>query len=128
MPEQAVMKATLQAYVDRYNAGDADGVVALFAPRAWMEDPIGTPIKDRDAIAALMRDGVAYGARLTPVAPIRGSHGAEAALVFEVEYAPPGGPRTRIRSIDCCTFDEAGLITSLRAYWGPDDVEIVGGA
>lgn len=123
MLDQAMMKAALQAYVDRTNAGDAEGLIALFAPDAWMEDPIGTPIKTRDEMAALFRDGAAYGARIERVAPIRGSHGAEAALVFEVEYTPPGSRRLRIRSLDVCTFNEEGLITSLRAYWGPDDVE-----
>lgn len=123
MPDPSVMKAALQAYVDRTNAGDAEGLIALFAPNAWMEDPIGTPIKNRAEMAALFADGVAYGSRIRRVTPIRGSFGAEAALVFEVEYTPPGGKLTRIRSLDLCTFDENGLITSLRACWGPDDME-----
>ena len=125
-PSQAVMKAALQAYVDRTNAGDAEGLAALFAEHAVIEDPIGTPAKSKAEFVALMTDGVALGSRITPVAPIRGSHGAEAALVFDVEYTPPGGPRTRIRSLEACTFGEDGLITSLRAYWGPDDIEETG--
>jgi steroid Delta-isomerase len=120
---QAGMKAALQAYVDRTNAGDADGLAALFAPDAVIEDPIGTPAKTRAEFVALMADGVRFGARITPVAPIRGSHGQEAALVFDVEYHPPEGGRRRIRSLDACRFDDNGLIVSLRAYWGPDDVE-----
>jgi steroid delta-isomerase len=116
------MKAALQAYVDRTNAGDADGLLSLFSPDAYMEDPVGTPRKYRDEMAKLFRDGAAYGARIEIVAPIRGSHGNEAAVVFDVCYTPPGGPRLRIRSLDVCTFDEGGRITSLRAFWGPDDV------
>ena len=38
-PPQAVMKAALQAYVDRTNAGDAAGLVALFAPDAVFLNP-----------------------------------------------------------------------------------------
>ncbi|SFR91658.1 nuclear transport factor 2 family protein [Sphingomonas jatrophae] len=122
MPDQQVMKAALQAYVDRTNAGDADGLLALFAPDAVMEDPVGTPIKQRAEMAQLFRDGAAYGARIDLIGPPRGSHGAEAAIAFDVRFTPPGSPRLLIRSLDVCTFDEDGLITSLRGFWGPEDV------
>lgn len=123
MPGQAKMKTALQAYVDRTNAGDAAGILALFAPNATIEDPVGTPPKRGEEMAAWFRDSVAFGARITPVTAMRGSHANAAGLVFEVEFTPLGGSPTRIRSIDICTFDEQGLITSLKAYWGPDDVE-----
>jgi steroid delta-isomerase len=123
VPGQAAMKQALQVYVDRINAGDAAGVLALFAPDAVIEDPIGSPPRSGEAIAAWFADTVAYGTRITPVAPLRGSHGSEALLVFDVEFTPPGGERLRIRSADACQFDAAGRITSLRAFWGPDDIE-----
>lgn len=123
VPDQATMKAALQAYVDRTNAGDAAGLVALFAPGAVIEDPVGTPLKSGAEIVQWFADTVAFDARIFPVAPIRGSHANEAALVFHVEFTPPGGERLRIHSLDVCTFNAAGLITSLRAWWGPDDVE-----
>lgn len=122
-PPQAVMKAALQAYVDRTNAGDVAGLVALFAPDAVIEDPVGSPIKQAADFPAWFGDAVAFGARITPVAPIRGSHGNAAALVFDVEFTPPGSERLRIRSLDVCTFHTNGQIASLHAYWGPDDVE-----
>ena len=121
-PDQTAMKAALQAYVDLTNAGDAAGLVALFAPGATIEDPVGTPRKQGDEIAAWFADSVAFGARIYPAAPIRGSHGNEAALVFDVEFTPPDSPRLRIRSVDICRFDANCRITSLRAFWGPDDV------
>ena len=124
MPETATMKATLQAYADRINAGDAAGVLALFTPDAEIEDPIGSPIKRGNDLPRWFADTVAFDTRITPVAPLRGSHGNEALLVFDVEFTPPGSPRMRIRSADACTFDAAGRITSLRAYWGPDDLEL----
>ena len=122
-PDQAAMKAAMQAYVDRTNAGDAEGLVALFAAGATIEDPVGSQIKHGEDIAAWFRDSVAFNAQITPVAPIRGSHSNEAALAFEVEFTPSGGDRLRIRSVDVCTFDDEGRITSLRAFWGPDDIE-----
>lgn len=125
MPDPALMKATLQAYADRINAGDTAGILALFAPDAEIEDPIGSPIKRSSDLPGWFADTVAFDTRITPVAPLRGSHGNEALLVFDVEFTPPGSPRMRIRSADACTFDATGRITSLRAYWGPDDLEIV---
>jgi steroid delta-isomerase len=122
MPDQHVMKAALQAYVDRTNAGDTDGLLALFTADAFMEDPVGTPYKYRAEMAELFRNGAAYGAHIEIVAPMRGSHGNEAAVMFDVCFTPPESPRLRIRSLDVCTFDEAGLITSLRGFWGPDDI------
>ncbi|NLR70676.1 SnoaL-like domain-containing protein [Novosphingobium sp. ERN07] len=122
VPTQAAMKATLQAYVDQINAGDAAGVTALFAPDAIIEDPIGSEPRTGKAIAQWFADTVAYQTRITPVAPHRGSHGNEALLVFDVEFTPPGGKRLRIRSADACRFDATGRITSLRAFWGPEDI------
>lgn len=123
MLDQALLRSTLQAYVDRINAGDAEGVAALFAPDAVIEDPVGSEIKRGAAIRSWFFDTVAFQTRIEPVAPIRGSHADEAALAFEVTFTPPGGPRRRIRSIDVCTFDATGRITSLKGYWGPQDMD-----
>lgn len=124
-PSQKTMKAALQAYVDRTNAGDAAGLLALFATDAMIEDPVGSPVKPYAELAGWFADSVAFGAKITTVAPIRGSHGNAAAVVFDVEFTPPGSQRLRIRSLDVCTFNADGLITSLRAYWGPEDVDPV---
>lgn len=121
---QAAMRAALQAYVDRMNTGDAGGLCALFAADAVIEDPVGSPLKKGDEIKRWFEEAVAFGARITPVAPIRGSHDNAAALAFEVEFTPTDGQRLRIRSIDVCRFDAAGLIVSLQAYWGAEDVEL----
>lgn len=126
-PAPAVMRAALEAYVERINRGDRDGVIALFAPGATIEDPIGTPAKTGDAIADWFTDTVAFGTQIRPVAPIRGSHADAAALMFDVTFQPPEGPPMLIRSLDVCTFDAEGRITSLKAYWGPEDVEILPG-
>jgi steroid delta-isomerase len=43
--------------------------------------------------------------------------------MFEVTFQPDDGPRLLIRSLDVCTFNDEGLISSLKGYWGPDDME-----
>lgn len=124
-PSQEAMRAALQAYVAHINSGNRDGVVALFAPDAIIEDPVGSPPKRGEEIIAWFTDTIGFGTRIRPVAPIRGSHANAAAMVFEVSFQPPEGPPMLIRSLDVCTFDPAGRITSLKAYWGPDDVEML---
>lgn len=122
LPDQAVMRAGLEAYVDRINRGDLDGILALFAPGAVIEDPLGSPPRTGNDIRAWFTDTIAFQTRIRPVAPIRGSHANAAALVFDVRFQPPEGPPLLIRSLDICTFDQDGRITSLKAYWGPDDI------
>jgi steroid delta-isomerase len=121
-PTRDAMEATLNAYVDRVNAGDAEGVLALFAPGAVIEDPIGSPAKSGEDLPQWFADAAAFATRITPVAPIRGSHADEALLIFDVEFTPPGSPRLRVRSADACRFDALGRIVSLRAFWGPEDL------
>ncbi len=120
---RTMMEATLRGYADRINAGDAAGVLALFTPDAVIEDPIGSAPKSGAELAPWFADTVAFATRITPVAPIRGSHGDEALLVFDVEFTPPDSPRLRIRSADAFRLAPDGRIVSLRAFWGPEDLE-----
>jgi steroid delta-isomerase len=123
MPTQAQMKATLQAYIDGFNADDADAIMALFADDAVIEDPVGSPLKSRAEFDAFIRQGVKFGARLKLAAPIRGSYGNHAAMVFTVTFVQDG-VRYTTNSMDVMTFDAAGKITRMEGYWGPRDVAV----
>jgi steroid delta-isomerase len=70
-----------------------------------------------DAIRAAFTAVLANRPHLTLSAPPRGSHGNAAAMALEARV----GDLT-IRAIDVLTFDEARRITSLKAYFGPEDV------
>lgn len=122
------MKQAMQAYIDRYNADDLEGVVGLYADDATVEDPVGSPIKyGKAAIRDFYTYAMKTGARLSLAAPIRGSHGKAAAMAFDVTLTMPQG-RMIIRVIDVMTFDDAGKFNSMRAFWGPGDMEKSGGA
>lgn len=124
MSDEPGMKRALQAYIDHFNASDAQAISGLFADDATVEDPVGTPpIGGRDAIAAFYLKSIATGARLKLAAPIRASHGNAAAMAFDVELNMPQGPAL-IRVIDTFTFDPAGKFTAMRAFWGPSDMEM----
>ena len=120
MPDQETMKRALQDYVDHFAKGDAAAVAALFADDATIEDPVGRPpISGRAAIDEFYANAVASGAKLSLDGPIRGSHGDSAAMAVTIDV--PGV--VRIRAIEVMTFDDDGRITSMRAFWGPDDIE-----
>jgi steroid Delta-isomerase len=124
MPTQSEMKAAVQAYIDRFNAKDADGIMDLFADNAVIEDPVGSPLKSCSEFADFVRQGVEFGASLSLSAPIRSSHANYAAMVFTVTFMQ-NGRRVTTNSADVMEFDEAGKILSMKGFWGPEDV-IVG--
>ncbi|HEX4895659.1 MAG TPA: steroid Delta-isomerase [Solimonas sp.] len=125
MAHEQLMKAGMQAYIDTFNRGDAAGIAALYSDDATVEDPVGSPLKKGKAeIAAFYQMAVATGAKLKLVAPIRASHGNSAAMAFDVELNMPQGHAV-IRVIDVMTFNEAGKFTSMRAFWGPSDMQML---
>ena len=69
------------------------------------------------AILEFYKASIATGAKLSLDAPVRGSHANAAAMAFTARIGP-----ITVRVIDVMTFDEAGKFTSMRAYFGPDDM------
>ena len=125
MVTEQQMKQAMQAYIDAFNRSDAAGIVALYADDATVEDPVGSPpMQGREAIEKFYTMGIATGAKLKLAAPVRGSHGNSAAMAFDVELKMPQGPAL-IRVIDVMTFDDSGRFTSMRAFWGPGDMQVL---
>ncbi len=126
MIDEKKMKQQMQEYIDAFNRVDVDGIVALYAEEATIEDPVGTaPKVGLAAIAEFYAMAVKTGAQLALAAPIRASQGNSAAMAFDVNLNMPQG-RAVIRVIDVMTFDDAGRFTSMRAFWGMSDMERVG--
>jgi steroid delta-isomerase len=124
MADEKKMKQAMQAYIDHFNRSDADAIAALYADDATVEDPVGSPVKQgKPAIAAFYKMAIQTGAKLVLAAPIRASHGNSAAMAFDVQLNMPQG-KALIRVIDVMTFTEAGKFASMRAYWGPSDMEM----
>ena len=122
MPNEQNMKLAMQAYIDRFNQDDLEGLVGLYAETATVEDPVGSAVKSgKAAIREFYKYAMTTGARLSLAAPIRGSHGTSAAMAFDVNLKYEGAQMV-IRVIDVMTFDEAGKFASMRAYWGPSDM------
>ena len=116
-PTEQHMKASLQAYIDALNRGDLEGVLALYADDATVEDPVGAPLlKGRSEIAGMYRQALASGFKLQLVAPIRASHGNAAAMAFESTGS------VVVRVIDVMRFNPEGKIASMQAFWGESDL------
>lgn len=122
MATEPQMKQAMQAYIDKYNADDLEGLLALYADDATVEDPVGKPVMSGKAkIREFYTMAMKTGARLALAAPIRGSHGNAAAMAFDVKLEYQGS-RMVIRVVDVMTFNDRGQFASMRAYWGPGDM------
>jgi steroid delta-isomerase len=112
------MVAAVEAYVGHYNRGDLDGVCAVFAEDAVVEDPVGSPPRTgQAALREFFAVGIAAGARLTLDGPVRCT-ADHAAFPFHVELYWDGN-ETRIDVIDVFTFDAQGKVNGMKAYFGP---------
>ncbi|MEZ4333781.1 MAG: nuclear transport factor 2 family protein [Myxococcota bacterium] len=114
----AAAERLVEAYLDRHAATDLEGVLALFAPDAWLEDPVGAPrVEGREAIRGFYRATHARNGRLRfeRVGPLL-LGGDE--LVFHVRAGlahDPGG-----RGMDVIYVWQVGgddRIRSLRAFF-----------
>jgi steroid delta-isomerase len=116
-PEQ--MEAAFVAYCDRLTAGDADGVAALFAADATVEDPLGVrTYTGNDEIHAFYKGAIERASpEVRLVGPVRTTYVNEAAAPMQSRSNYGGTPR-EIDIIDVFAFDDAGLIVSMKAYWG----------
>lgn len=122
MASEEQKRTAMQAYIDALNADDLQGIMDLYADDATVEDPYGTPARQgKAAIEEFYRGSVALKPRAKLVAPIRTSHGDSAAMAFEVSVNLEQGPVT-VAAIDVMQFNEAGQFTSMKAYWGPEDM------
>ena len=118
MPDPDQLRAVAQRYVDLFNASDADGVAALYAEDATVEDPIGSPLHEgREAIRAFYA-GTMGPAKLELTGPVRVA-GSE--LAFPM-VAKVGDGAAFIDIIDVMTVGDDGLVTTMRAYWSQDAV------
>ena len=112
-------------------AGDREAWLALFAPDAIVEDPIGPSMFDPDgaghrgpeAIAAFYDTVVASG---QVQFSIRESYagGNECANVGTITTTLPDGSRAIVEGVYTYRVDDAGRIVALRAYWEPERMRL----
>jgi steroid Delta-isomerase len=117
------IRTRADAYVATINSRDPDLIVQVFAPEATFEDPVGSPVHlGRGEIKEVFERAATtlQAMRLTRVSPISvATCHAAFALLAVIEL---NGATSEIDVVDVLTFDDAGLVSSVRAFWNFEDV------
>ncbi len=124
MPADAdTILATVDRYTSCFSARDKDAFLANFAADAWIEDPVGTDRREGKASIGEFWDqtqGMAESVALVRTGSVRVAAGEAA---FPMQARPLIGCTTFcIDIIDVMTFDDAGAITTMRAFWDPAEM------
>jgi steroid delta-isomerase len=121
--DAATIRSTVEAYCAAFTARDRDAYVDLFTPDAWIEDPVGSPRRDgHDGIGAFFDESsaMADSIELRQTGPVRVAAGE---CAFPMQARPViGGATLVVDIIDVMTFDDAGKIATMRAFWDPAEM------
>lgn len=113
-------KKTVDDYLRLMSASDWQGVAALYAEDAVVEDPVGSaPACGIVAVTALYRKLTANSMRLELTGPLRIA-GVEVAFPLVVSLVFNGQPM-QVHVIDVFKFNSDGKILSVRAYFGEEN-------
>ena len=121
MPSAELITQTVNRYLELVSTGTADDVAEMYADDATLEDPVGGGEVHigRQAINGFYKtmEGAQRKAELGTLRV--GGH--EAAFVFTLTVTV-GDSSMVIEPLETMSFDSDGKITSMKAYWGPDNV------
>lgn len=114
----------VDAYMAALSAGDYAAIVALYADDAQVEDPVGNePIAGKPAILAFYQLATENKLACKRTGPVRY---ANRELVFPFEcLAISDEASMKIEIIDHFVLNDEGLIVSMRAFWGQDNMSMV---
>jgi steroid Delta-isomerase len=109
-------------------AGDRDGWLALFAPEAIVEDPVGpSPLdpegaghRGHDAIGGFWDTSISAAEAIRFEVHDSFAAGSEVVNVVSIHLTLAGGATARTDAAILYRVDEQGRIASLRAFWEMD--------
>lgn len=115
--ERAVEVA--DTYMRAMSAQDWAAVMELYADNATLEDPVGAEIKNgKDAVTAFYFAIGETNLSCSRTGPVRFAN-SEMVFPFECIMRNDDGAM-KIDIIDHFVLNESGLITQMRAFWGPE--------
>ncbi len=121
--DPASARAAVDGYCAAFSSRDRAAYLDLFAEDAWIEDPLGSPrLEGKEALGGFFDNtmNMAETMELRRTGPIRVAAGEAA---FPMQARPTvGGVQLMVDIIDVMTFDDAGKITTMRAYWDPAEM------
>ncbi len=104
-----------QKYLEALCNKDLEGVMALYADDATVEDPVGTDKHvGKAAVRKFYAGAVEAGVQAELTGPVRLA-GQEAAFPFVIKI-PAAGMEMDV--IDVFRFNDEGLVVEMRAFWG----------
>lgn len=111
-------KGIVDRYVEAFDKGDETIIRDIYADDAVLEDPVGSDVKQGiEAIVEFYRQGFASGAKLKLTQPVRVA-GNTVAFAFDVVLDD-----MTISPIDVFEINGDGKIQSMKAYWGPENIQ-----
>lgn len=115
------MTQVVQRYIDALNAGDLEGIVALYAEDATVEDPVGSSVqRGLPAIRGFYATSLQLKLKVALDGAVR-AVANEAVFAFKVSFEHQGVVTT-ISPIDHFRFDAEGQIVSMRAFFGAQNI------
>lgn len=118
MADEATMLAAPAKYLQAFSNQDVDGIVALYADDAIVEDPVGSDKHvGKEAIRAFYAGAVAAGVEAQLSGEVRLAAN-EVAFPFTVKIS---AANMEMRIIDTFRFNAAGEVVEMRAFWGPSN-------
>jgi steroid Delta-isomerase len=120
MPSSAEIRDTVRRYAKLLCDSDADAIAELYAEDCRVEDPVGgEPIHGRAAVRSFYA-AAAPRLQVEIVGPICVS-GSQCAVPLLAELTM-NDRKSYMDVIDEFSFDGAGRITSMRAFWNPAEL------
>jgi steroid delta-isomerase len=111
--------AVVHKYVEAFAKADIEIIKEIYAVDARVEDPVGTEVHDGiEAVCAFYERGLSAGAKLVLTGEPRCS-GNAVAFPFQVQIPDV----MVVNIIDVFEFNHEGKINSMKAYWGPENMQ-----
>ncbi|MDP9168437.1 MAG: nuclear transport factor 2 family protein [Actinomycetota bacterium] len=121
MPSAELITQNVKRYLELVAEARIDDIADLYADDATVEDPVGGEVHiGRQAIHGFYAGALGTKAQ-TDVVTLR-ALGHEAAFFWTLTIDLGEGGRIRIDIISTMAFDDEGRITSMKAYWGPENI------
>jgi steroid delta-isomerase len=115
--DRKTIEATIRAYAAAWAASGRVAWLDTFAEHATQEDPVGSRVRrGREEIGEFWDRAMAAFDSIEIVPRDIFVVGDEAAMEWTINAVTARG-RVTFAGIDVFTFDEAGRIESVRAYW-----------
>ena len=120
MADATQIEQVFVRYAAAMSSNDFEAAAALFAPDAVVRDPVdGAALEGRGQIRGFFSSGAGILQSFVLTGPVRiAGDGLQAAAPLQARVDFGDGAKT-LDSIDVMTFDDAGQITSMDAYYGP---------